>query len=307
MNKKPVLVVMAAGMGSRYGGLKQIDPIGPEGEIIIDYSLYDAHRAGFDTAICIIKHQIEADFKAVMERGAAKKMNILYAYQDIEAIPEGFAVPEGRVKPWGTAHAMYAAKDLIDGAPFAIINADDYYGPGAFKLLYDYLSKVEETEPYDFCMAGYRVENTLTENGSVARGVCVMKDGYITRIDERTNICRRDGNVVFSEDDGKTWTKVEPGTVVSMNCFGFTPAILKETGDRMAENIKRILETNPLKGEYYIPVLTSELINEGKATLKVLPTDDRWFGVTYKEDRQTVVDAMKKKTEDGLYPKGLWK
>ena len=306
MNKKPVLVVMAAGMGSRYGGLKQIDPIGPCGEVIIDYSLYDAKAAGFETAICIIKHSIEKDFKAIMERGAGKHMNILYAYQDIDDLPEGFAVPEGREKPWGTGHAILAARDLID-APFGVINADDYYGKDVFKVMYDYLSKAKDGKYYDYCMAGYQIENTLTENGSVARGVCVTKDGYLQHLDERTKICWKDGKIQFTEDDGKTWDEVPVGTPVSMNFFGFTPSIITELKAKFPAALEKILATNPLKGEFFIPIVTSELVAEGKARVKVLPAPDRWYGVTYKEDRPVVVEAMRAKTAAGDYPEDLWK
>ena len=306
MNKKPVLVVMAAGMGSRYGGLKQIDPIGPCGEVIIDYSLYDAKAAGFETAICIIKHSIEKDFKAIMERGAGKHMNILYAYQDIDDLPEGFAVPEGREKPWGTGHAIQAARDLID-APFGVINADDYYGKDVFKVMYDYLSKAKDGKYYDYCMAGYQIENTLTENGSVARGVCVTKDGYLQHLDERTKICWKDGKIHFTEDDGKTWDEVPVGTPVSMNFFGFTPSIITELKAKFPAALEKILATNPLKGEFFIPIVTSELVAEGKARVKVLPAPDRWYGVTYKEDRPVVVEAMRAKTAAGDYPEDLWK
>ena len=306
MRKKPVLVVMAAGMGSRYGGLKQIDPIGPAGEIIIDYSLYDAKAAGFETAIFIIKHSIEKDFKAIIERGAAKHMKVFYAYQDINDIPEGFEVPEGREKPWGTGHAILAARDLID-APFAVINADDYYGREVFKNMYDYLKKAKDGEFYDYCMAGYQIENTLTENGSVARGVCVTKDGYLQHLDERTKIQWQDGKIVFTEDDGKTWTEVAKGTPVSMNFFGFTPSIITELKAKFPAALEKILKENPIKGEFFIPIVTSELVAEGKAKVKVLPAPDRWYGVTYKEDRPVVVAAMQRFTDEGKYPADLWK
>ena len=306
MNKKPILVIMAAGMGSRYGGLKQIDPIGPAGEIIIDYSLYDAKKAGFETVICIIKHSIEKEFKEIMERGAAKHLNILYAYQEIGDIPEGFEVPEGREKPWGTGHAILAARDLID-APFGVINADDYYGREVFKNMYKYLKKAKDGEFYDYCMAGYQIENTLTENGSVARGVCVTKDGYLEHLDERTKIQWQDGKIVFTEDDGQTWTEVPAGTPVSMNFFGFTPSIMTELKQKFPPALEKILATNPLKGEFFIPIVTSELVAEGKAKVKVLPAPDRWYGVTYKEDRPVVVAAMQKMTDEGKYPAELWK
>ncbi len=304
--KKPVLVIMAAGMGSRYGGLKQIDQIGSNGEIIIDFTLYDAWKAGFETAICIIKKEIEEDFKALMERGAAKHMNILYAYQDMTDIPAGIQIPEGRVKPWGTGHAILAARNIID-APFAVVNADDYYGPGAFKTIYDYLSHAKDGDKYDYCMVAYQVENTLSEHGSVARGVCTMDDqGHLKKIDERTKIQWNGDKIQFTEDDGASWTDVPVGTPVSMNLFGFTPSIITELKARLPENIYRILRENPLKGEFYIPIVTSELIQEGKADVKVLHSPDKWYGVTYKEDRQLVVDAMLNKKKEGIYPDRLW-
>ena len=307
MNKKPILVVMAAGMGSRYGGLKQIDPIGTNGEIIIDFSLYDAKRAGFETVVCIIKHEIEEDFKALMERGAARNMDIRYAYQELDDIPEGFAIPEGRVKPWGTSHAILAARDIIDG-PFAVINADDYYGPEAFKIMYDYLCNAKDGEQYDYCMAAYRIENTLTENGSVARGVCrVDEEGRLTGIDERLKIQWKDGKIQFTEDNGESWTEVPAGTPVSMNLFGFTESFMGELKARLAPDLERILRENPLKGEYLLPVTVSHLLEEGKAHVTVLDCPEKWYGVTYKEDRPAIVAAMKAKKEAGEYPEFLWK
>ena len=306
MDKKPVLVVMAAGMGSRYGGLKQIDGMGPNGEIIIDYSLYDAKRAGFDTVICIIKHSIEDDFKAIMNRGAAKHLNIEYAYQDLDDLPEGYKVPEGREKPWGTSHAIRAARALVD-RPFAVINADDYYGPGVYKTMFDYLSKAEDKNGvYDFSMMGYKLENTLTEAGTVARGVCVDKDGYLVEIEERLKIGWKDGKIAYTEDDGETWTEVPMGTTVSMNFFGFTPSIMKELDERFPAFLDKALKENPLKGEYLIPRTVGDLVNEGKATVKILPSEDKWFGVTYHEDKEAFVKAINEKIEEGIYPRDLW-
>ena len=305
MKKKPVLVIMAAGMGSRYGGLKQMDPIGPEGEVIIDYSLYDAKRAGFESAICIIKHEIENDFKAMMDRGAAKYMDIRYAFQDIKDIPEGFEIPEERVKPWGTGHAIRSIRGMID-APFAVINADDYYGPEAFKVIYDYLSNAEDGEFYDYCMVGYRVENTISENGGVTRGVCVGKDGYLQKIHETPEISRREDGVIRATENGEDY-EIPEGTLVSMNCFGFTPGYVDELDKRFPAALEEILKTNPKKGEFYVPLVVGDLVEEGKAKVRILDSSDKWFGVTYKEDRPGVVAAMKEKTKDGLYPAALWK
>ena len=306
MNKKPVLVVMAAGMGSRYGGLKQIDGMGPNGEIIIDYSLYDAKRAGFETVICIIKHEIEEDFKAIMNRGAAKHLNIEYAYQSLDDLPEGYSIPEGREKPWGTSHAIRAARNLVEG-PFAVINADDYYGTEVFKTMYDYLSTAEDKDGvYDFSMMGYKLENTLTEAGTVARGVCLDKDGYLTDIEERLKIGWHDGKIAYTEDDGKTWTEVPMGTTVSMNFFGFTPSIMKELDERFPAFLDQALKENPMKGEYLIPKTVGELLKEGKATVKILPAEDKWFGVTYHEDKEAFVKAINEKIAEGVYPANLW-
>ena len=306
MDKKPVLVIMAAGMGSRYGGLKQIDGMGPNGEIIIDYSLYDAKRAGFEKVICIIKHEIEEDFKAIMNRGAAKHLDIEYAYQRLDDLPEGYEVPEGREKPWGTSHAIRAARDLVD-SPFAVINADDYYGTEVYKTMYDYLSKAEDKDGvYDFSMMGYKLENTLTEAGTVARGVCVDKDGYLTEIEERLKIGWKDGKIAYTEDDGETWTEVPMGTTVSMNFFGFTPGLMKELDDRFPAFLDKALKENPLKGEYLIPRTVGDLVNEGKATVRILPSEDKWFGVTYHEDKEAFVKAINEKIKEGVYPENLW-
>jgi NDP-sugar pyrophosphorylase family protein len=305
MNSKPILVVMAAGMGSRYGGLKQMDPIGANGELIIDFSLYDAHLAGFDTVICIIKKEIEDEFKALMNRGAAKKMNILYAYQEVGSVPAEFTIPAERAKPWGTGHAVLQIKDMVSG-PFAVINADDYYGREAFVSMYGHLSKAEDKEMYDFSMIGYSIEKTLTENGHVARGVCNQtEDGYLSDIQERTKIQKNNGLIQFTQDD-ENWTTIPPGTLVSMNFFGFTAAFLEELEQRFPDALKKILENNPLKGEFYIPLVVGELIHEKKASVKVLPSKDQWYGVTYKEDKPLVVAALNEKKAAGEYPQNLW-
>lgn len=305
MNKSATLVIMAAGMGSRFGGLKQIEPVGPDGEIILDYSVYDAVRAGFDKVIFIIKKEIEEDFKKVTDGKYEGKVKIEYAYQDISNLPEGFTVPEGRVKPWGTAHAIYSCKDLIDG-PFAVINADDYYGADTFKVIYDELTREKEDDgKYQFSMVGFKIENTLTENGHVARGVCKIENGLMTDIVERTKIMYRDGKIMFTEDE-ETWTEIPEGTPVSMNLWGFTKEILTEIENRFAAFLVKNSD-NLLKCEYYIPLVVDELVKEGKAEIKALETPERWYGVTYKEDKQSVMTALKQKAEEGIYPSPLWK
>ncbi len=296
---------MAAGMGSRYGGLKQIDPIGPNGEIIIDYSLYDAKRAGFEDVYFVIKHDIEKEFREITENGAGKALRLHYAFQENDKLPEGFSVPEGRNKPWGTGHAILMAKDMIEG-PFAVINADDYYGAGAFKSIYDFLSTAKDGEKYDYCMIGYKIENTLTEHGTVARGICREKDGFLEKIDERLKVASINGRISFSEDDGASWTEIPAGSLASMNMFGFTPGIMKELAERFPAELEKILKTDRLKGEFFIPKVVGALVDEGRASVKVIPSAERWYGVTYKEDKPAVVRAIREKIAAGLYPERLW-
>ena len=305
--KKPILVVMAAGMGSRYGGLKQMDPVGNHGQVIMDYSLFDARRAGFETVVFIIKHEIEEDFKRLVGSRIEKVMEVRYAFQQLDNLPAGYSVPEGRTKPWGTSHAILSAKDVID-APFAVINADDYYGPEAFKVIYDYLvANPDKDGMYEYAMVGYLLKNTVTENGHVARGVCVTNaNGYLDSVTERTHIEKTETGARFTEDDGATWTELSGDTVVSMNLWGFTPSFLKETEDRFAAFLDKALVENPLKGEYFLPSVVSQLIAEDKARVKVLHSHDKWYGVTYKEDKPVVVAAIKAMTESGLYPDNLW-
>ena len=309
MTKKPILVVMAAGMGSRYGGLKQIDPVGSQGEAILDFSLFDAHRAGFETAVIIIKEAIKKDFMDTVGKRLEKcPMEIRYAYQEISKLPEGFTVPEGRVKPWGTSHAVLCAKDVIDGAPFAVINADDYYGPSAFKVIYDYLATASDEEKYDYCMVGYRLGNTVTENGSVARGVCTTdENGFLTGIVERTKIEQQRDAIRFTEDDGVTWTELSADTPVSMNMWGYTPSFLEEVECRFPAFLAESIPVNPMKCEMYLPMTVDQLLKENKATVKVLRSSDKWYGVTYAADKPVVVEALKSMTDSGLYPDGLWK
>ena len=305
--KQPVLVVMAAGMGSRYGGLKQIDPIDEYGNVIIHYSLFDAYRAGFRTVVFIIKPEIEKDFQEVIGPKVPEKMEVRYAYQVTSDLPAGYAVPEGRTKPWGTAHAAMAARNLVDG-PFAIINADDYYGVDAFKTIYDYLCTHDDApDCYEYAMVGYLLENTVTENGSVARGVCTCNDqGYLSNVVERTKIVKGEVMPRFTEDDGATWTDLPGDTIVSMNMWGFTRSYLDEAMDRFPAFLDNAIKTNPLKGEYYLPAVVSQLLEEQKARVRVLSSTDKWYGVTYKEDKPVVVAALQGMREAGIYPKNLW-
>ena len=303
--KKPVLVIMAAGMGSRYGGLKQLDPVGNHGQLIIDYSIYDARRAGFETVVFVIKPEIEADFKAAIGDRIAKVMDVKYAYQIKEDLPEGYAVPAERTKPWGTAHAALAARSVVDG-PFAIINADDYYGPEAYQKIYDYLASHEDSSVYEYVMVGYLIKNTVTENGTVARGVCEETgEQFLSQITERTKI-EKGPPPRFTEDDGQTWTELDENTIVSMNMWGFTRSFLDEALARFPAFLDKTLAENPLKGEYFLPSVVSQLIGEGKARVKVLRSEDKWYGVTDREDKPTVVAAIAEKTTSGLYPDNLW-
>ena len=303
--KEPVLVVMAAGMGSRYGGLKQMDPVGSAGELIIDFSLYDAMMAGFKKVIFIIKKEIEEDFKALIEKNAGRFLETEYAFQDINDLPDGYKVPEGRVKPWGTCHAVLSCKNLID-SPFAVINADDYYGAGAFHTMYEFLEKAEDKDYFDYSMIGYLLENTLTENGHVARGVCeTTEDGYLKEINERTKIMWRNGDIQYTEND-EDWVSVPKGTAVSMNFWGFTPSIMTEMEKMFPEYLDKILAENPLKGEFFLPLAIDKLLKDKKAKVKILKSEDRWFGVTYKEDKQTVMDSLQSMKDKGLYPEKLW-
>ena len=310
MAKKPVLVVMAAGMGSRYGGLKQIDPVGSHGEAILDYSLFDAHEAGFETAVIIIKEAIRKDFMETVGKRLQKcPMEIRYAYQEQDKmLPDGVIVPEVRgAKPWGTGHAVLCATNEIDGAPFAVINADDYYGKSAYKAMYDYLCTMEDTDKFEFCMVGYLLGNTVTDNGSVARGVCdVSEDGYLTNIVERLKIEKYEGGIHFTED-GETYEDLSADTLVSMNMFGFTPSMLTALKEGFPAFLANEVPENPAKKEYLLPTIVNNLLHADKARLKVLSSADRWYGVTYAADKPQVVAALREKTAAGLYPDGLWK
>ena len=307
MAKKPVLVVMAAGMGSRYGGLKQIDPVGSCGEAILDYSVYDAHEAGFETVVIIIKEAIKKDFmETVGVRLQKAPVEIRYAYQELDKLPEGYTVPEGRTKPWGTSHAVLCAKEAIDGAPFAVINADDYYGKSAYRVIFDTLSKAADGEKYDYCMVGYELGKTVTDNGSVARGVCCIdENGDLSHVVERTKIEKYEGGIHFTED-GENWEDLPEDTIVSMNMWGYTPSFLDEVEKRFSAFLDKTLAENPAKGEFYLPTVVQALLQENKATVKVLTSPDKWYGVTYAADKPQVVAALREKAAEGLYPDSLW-
>lgn len=304
--KKPVLVIMAAGMGSRYGGLKQMDPMDPQGHIIMDFSIYDAKKAGFEEVVFIIKKENEADFRECIGDRISRIMKVSYVFQDINHLPEGYSVPEGRVKPWGTGHAVLSCIGTVD-APFAVINADDYYGSHAFQMIYDFLTSHTDDEKYHYTMVGYVLENTLTENGHVARGVCVTdENSCLIGINERTRIEKRPEGAAYTEDEGATWVKIPEGSTVSMNMWGFSAAMLKELEVRFPSFLDQAMKTNPLKSEYFLPSVVSELLAEKKADVKVLKSRDKWYGVTYKEDKPVVVNAIRMLKEEGKYPERLW-
>ena len=304
---KPVLVVLAAGMGSRYGGLKQMDSVAGHGQSIIDYSIYDARRAGFEKVIFVIKRALEEDFRRLVGDRIARGIQVEYAFQELDDLPAGYAVPAGRKKPWGPTHAVLAARDLIRG-PFAVINSDDYYGPEAFRLIYDFLSTQDEAAvPQRYAMVSYLLGNTVTDNGSVARGVCrVGEDGLLREVVEHTRIEKDGSDARSTLDGGETWVPLPGSTPVSMNFWGFQRSFVDEGEARFPEFLDRILAENPEKGEFYLPLLVSRLIGEGKAQVQVLPSEDKWYGVTYREDKPGVVAALTDMTARGLYPENLW-
>ena len=304
---KPVLVVMAAGMGSRFGGLKQLEPIDDQGHVILDYTVYDAHRAGFDTVVFVIKPEIEKDFREKAGDRIARVMDVKYVFQRPDDLPAGYTVPEGRVKPWGTAQAVLAAREVVDG-PFAVINADDYYGPEGFEEIYNYLIHHPDSPGmYEYAMVGYLLKNTVTENGSVARGVCTeTASGYLHSVVERTKIMKGEKTPMYTEDDGLTWHELCEDDIVSMNLWGFQRSYLDEAWAGFPAFLDKALAENPLKAEYFLPTVVSNLLSQHKARVKVLRSNDRWYGVTYKEDKPGVEEALKDLREKGLYPEELW-
>lgn len=304
--EKPTLVILAAGMGSRYGGLKQIDPVDDKGHKIIDFSIYDAVRAGFGKVVFIIKREHEQDFRECIGNAVSKHIPVEYVFQELTKVPEGFQIPEGRVKPWGTAHAILCCKGVVN-EPFAVINADDYYGVEAFKLIYDYLSTHADDDKYRYTMVGYHLANTVTDNGYVSRGVCeTNENGELVSVTERTRIEKYNGGVAYTEDDGNTWVQVPDDTTVSMNMWGFTKSILEEIKAGFPAFLDKGLQENPMKCEYFLPTVVSNLLAEDKATVSVLKSADKWYGVTYKEDKPVVVAAIQRMKDEGLYPQHLW-
>lgn len=297
--KKPTLVVMAAGMGSRFGGLKQITPVDGDGNSLLHYSIYDAMTAGFGKVVFIIKHAIDAEFRELTRR-VERHIETAYVYQENDVLPEGFSAPEGRVKPWGTGHAVLCAKDELDG-PFAVINSDDYYGRGAYTALADFW-KQPRTE-HEFCMVGYRLRNAMTDSGYVARGVCDVQDGFLTGITERTHIEKRGDDAEFTLD-GKTWQPLSGDTVVSMNCWGFSTLLLDELEARFPAFLRTM--PDPLKSEFFLPTVADAAIHDGLASVRMLHTNEHWYGVTYREDLGLVQQALAKKHAEGLYPEHLF-
>ncbi len=307
MAERLTLVIMAAGMGSRYGGLKQIDPVDSFGNIIMDFSIYDAKKAGFDQVVFIIKRENEREFRQAIGDRISRFIDVSYVYQDFTALPSGWQVPQGRVKPFGTGHAVLCCKQAVKG-PFAVINADDYYGSHAFRCLYRYLTSHVDDERYRYCMVGYILGNTLTDNGHVARGVCrTDKDGYLVGIQERTHIEKRGSGAAYTQDDGRTWVDLPTDSIVSMNMWGFSQSIFRELEARFPAFLEKGYKEDPLKCEYFLPTVVGELLAEEKATVQVLKSPDQWHGVTYKEDRAAVERAIQEMKDAGRYPESLWK
>ena len=302
----PALVIMAAGMGSRFGGLKQITPVGPSGEMIIDYSLYDAKAAGFGRVVFVIKKEIEETFREHIGNRIAAQLPVEYVYQELDALPAGYAVPEGRVKPWGTGHAVLCCRETVR-EPFMVINADDYYGPECYRLLYRFLTTPQTGDKLHIAMAGYILSNTLTENGYVSRGVCTTDAaGYLTGLQERTRIELRDGRPAFTEDGGETWTTLPADAIVSMNCWAFPAGSLDHFEDKFRAFLDEP-DRNPLKSEFYLPAAVNAMVEAGEADVRVLHTPDKWYGMTYAEDRAMDTDAIRAMTAAGIYPEKLWK
>ena len=299
--REPTLVILAAGMGSRFGGLKQIMAVDDFGHAIIDFSLYDAYRAGFRKVAFIIKHEIEEDFKAAVGRRMEKYFDVKYVYQQLDLLPEGYSVPEGRVKPWGTGHAVLCCRGIVDG-PFAVINADDFYGRTAYEEMYAFLST--ERPGTEHAMIAYHLRNTVTETGYVARGICQVENGLLTDVVERTHI-EKHGEVISFTEDGESYTPLPADVPVSMNCWAFSNSMLDELYKRFPAWLDANLSVNPTKCEYFLPFVTNAMIKDGEGTVAVLPCHEQWYGMTYKEDFPTVVNAIKALRDGGVYPEKL--
>ena len=304
MNQKPTLVILAAGMGSRFGGLQQLTPVGTNGDLIIDYSIHDAITAGFGKIVFVIKHEIEAEFKEKIGRRTEAKIPVEYVYQELDRLPDGYTVPEGRTKPWGTGHAVLCCQGVVDG-PFMVINADDFYGPSCYRLLADFLNRPQpEDGKLHIAMAAFTLENTLTENGSVSRGICTVDaSGKLSGLVERTRIEWRDSRAMFSEDGGDTWTALPEGCPVSMNCWAFPAGSL----DKFTDKFRVFLDKagQELKSEFFLPFAVDEMVEKGEADVQVLHSADKWYGMTYAADRQMVIDAISRMIEDEIYPEKL--
>lgn len=299
--KEPTLIVLAAGMGSRFGGLKQITPVDDYGHSIIDFSLFDAYRAGFKKVVFVIKHEIEEDFKAKIGRRMEKYFHVDYVYQQLDKLPAGYSVPEGRTKPWGTGHAVLCCADCVDGQ-FAVINSDDFYGPSAYHALYDFL--VSPHEENEHAIVAYLLKNTVTDSGTVSRGICSESEGFLTDVVERTKI-RKEGHDASYTEDGETWTRLSGDSLVSMNCWAFSNSLMKELRDGFSLFLDSGLKDNPLKCEYFLPFVVDKAIKEGKAAVKLLNCSEVWYGITYKEDLKSVSSAVNSMRAKGIYPNQL--
>ena len=300
--REPTLVIMAAGMGSRFGGLKQITAIDSEGHAIIVFSLFDACRAGFRNIVFIIKREIEDSFRAAIGTRMEKYFDVKYVYQQLDVLPEGYTVPAGREKPWGTGHAVMCCRGVVEG-PFAVINADDFYGAGAYRAMYDFLSG--DRKPGEYAMVGYKLRNTVTENGSVARGVCDTENGYLVDITERTHIEKRGENAAYTED-GEHFVPLSGDATVSMNFWGFSTMMLDELYARFPAFLDKSLPVNPLRCEYFLPFVANEQLREGLATVSILDCNETWYGMTYREDLDSVKAAIAGMKARGIYPERLW-
>lgn len=302
------LVIMAAGMGSRFGGLKQMEPVGPNNSIIIDYSIYDAIKSGFNKVVFIIKKENEQIFKEVVGDKISKLVKVEYVFQDVNNLPEGYKTPEDRVKPWGTGHAIYSCKGTVN-EPFMVINADDFYGRDAFNVISNWIDSADfNAIPVNYAMAAYKLNKTLTENGTVSRGICsVDEENFLTDVIERTKIIRKEDGKIYYTEDEENWVELPEEVNVSMNCWCFPASFIDEIEEHFKKFLDDALVNNPLKGEFYLPFIVKDMLAENKCTVKVLETTAKWFGVTYKEDKPGVVASVNELIKNGVYPEMLWK